>query len=272
MNDEEVDKVLRFMPRRALDGHPDDAVWLALQSGGADEATRASLEAHLADCASCRSLWADMAAPVTEAEVQRARSAPSTPAPRRWRPWLGAALAAGFALGVGLTLPEASAPTGPPGESGVSMPDWQWYRPGRPQGGVAEMRGAEAPRSADTPARYLGYSEVQIRIDIDPAAPASPTPTFAAFVSEGESGALRAAPRESLRALEGGGLLLRAQAEALLGSLPGARRVYIALGAGSPLLAGVSAGQVQAEAAARGLKVFEFPIVLIAEAPGDGAQ
>jgi len=264
MNDEEVDKVLRFMPRRASDGHPDDAVWLALQSGGGDEATRAALEAHLAECAQCRSVWADMAAPVTDADVQRAMGASPRPAPRRWRPWLGAALAAGFALGIGLTVPA--------GETSVSMPDWQWYRPGRPQGGVAEMRGAEVPTSAAAPVRYLSDSEVQIRIDIDPAAPATPTPTFAAFVSAGETGALRAAPSGSLRALEGGGLLLRARADALLGPTPGNHRVFIALGAQSGSLASVSAGQVQAEAAARGLKVFEFPVILTTDASSSGAQ
>ena len=272
MNDEEVDMVLRFMPRGESDGHPDDAVWLALRSGGGDEATRAALEAHLAECAQCRSVWADMAAPVTDADVQRAMSASPRPAPRRWRPWLGAALAAGFALGIGLTVPAESQPSGQSGEASVSMPDWQWYRPGRPQGGVAEMRGAEAPTSAAAPVRYLSYSEVQIRIDVDPAAPPMTTPAFAAFVSAGETGALRAAPSGSLRVLEGGGLLLRAQADALLGPTPGNHRVYIALGAQAGSLASVSADQVQAEAAARGLKVFEFPVILTADAPNNGAQ
>jgi len=125
---------------------------------------------------------------------------------------------------------------------------------------------------------YLSVHRLELKgrfsvsIDVDPAAPPMTTPAFAAFVSAGETGALRAAPSGSLRVLEGGGLLLRAQADALLGPTPGNHRVFIALGAQAGSLASVSAGQVQAEAAARGLKVFEFPVILTADAPNNGAQ
>ena len=62
------------------------------------------------------------------------------------------------------------------------------------------------------------------------------------------------------------------QADALLGPTPGNPRVFIALGAQAGSLASVSTDRVQAEAAARGLKVFEFPVILTADAPNNGAQ
>jgi len=264
MSDHDLDAALRSLPPREAGPHPDDAALLALRAGRLDATAAATVEGHLAACVDCRRLWADMVAPTAAAEVERAASAPRQPAARRWAPWLGVAMAAGLAFGVGAVLP-GGAPSEPPTGEGASMPDWQWYRPGRPQGGVAELRGAEPQTPTDVPARYMGFSELSLRIDVDPAAPALVTPTSAAFVAEGDTGPLRAMPPGHLKALEGGGLLLRGQADALLGATPGPRRVFIVLGGQAASLEGVEVADVQSRAAVRGLKVFEFPVVLVSD-------
>jgi hypothetical protein len=256
---------LRRLQATSTGPHIDDAELVALRGGRLDTTRATQVEGHLAACAECRSLWADLADAPAPSVLESAVASAPRKAQRRWMPALGVLAAAGLVLSFGLS----QMPTGTGSEAGVTIPDWQWYRPMRPQGGVAETRGhdAGATGAAGKPAIFLTYSEVKIRLEPEPGAEdRKPPPAVAAFVAE-PGAALRSAPPGSVQILEGGAVQVRARGDALLGTEPGPRVVYVVFGMKTPTFDGLTASELRVRATSPDVRVFEFPVELMAE-PG----
>lgn len=256
---------LRRLSSNSTGPHIDDAELVALRADRLDPTRATQVEGHLAACAECRSLWADLADAPAPSLVDAAVASAPRKAQRRWMPVVGVLAAAGLVLSFGIS----QMPTGSGPEAGVTIPDWQWYRPMRPQGGVAETRGHDAGTTsvAGKPVVFLTYSDVQIRLEPAPGSEGRKVPpAVAAFVAE-PGAVLRSAPAGSVQVLEGGAVQLRARGDALLGTSPGPRVVYVTVGAETPPVDGLPVSELQSRAAALGTRVFEFPVELMAE-PG----
>ncbi len=254
---------LRRLTSTSTGAHIDDAELVALRADRLDTARATQVEGHLAACAECRSLWADLADAPAPAVLEAVLESAPRKAQRRWMPVVGVLAAAGLVLSFGVS--QMSTGSGP--EAGVTIPDWQWYRPLRPMGGVAENRGHDAGASAapGKPVVFLTYSEVKIRLEPAPGTEGRKAPpAIAAFVAE-PGAALRSVPSASVEVLEGGALQVSARGDVLLGTTPGPRVVYVTLGMRTPSVDGLTATELQSQAAALGVRVFEFPVELMAE-------
>ena len=256
---------LRRLTSTSTGPHVDDAELVALRADRLDTTRATQVEGHLAACAECRSLWADLADAPAPSLVDAAVASAPRKAQRRWMPVVGVLAAAGLVLSFGIS----QMPTGSGPEAGVTIPDWQWIHETRPQGGVAENRGYDAGASGapGKPVRFLTYSEVKIRLEPEPGSEERrPTPTVAAYVAE-PGAALRSAPPGAVQVLEGGAVQLRARGDTLLGTEPGPRVVYVVLSVKAPSFDGLTAGELRAHGTSPGTRVFEFPVELMAE-PG----
>jgi hypothetical protein len=256
---------LRRLSSTSTGPHVDDAELVALRAGRLDTTRATQVEGHLATCAECRSLWADLADSPAPAAIEAALESAPRKVQRRWMPVVGVLAAAGLVLSFGVS----QMPTGSGPEAGVTIPDWQWYRPIRPMGGVADNRGADAGASATPvkPVVFLTYSNVQIRVEPEPGAEERKVPlAVAAFVAE-PGAVLRSAPSGSVQILDGGAVQLLARGDALLGTKPGPRVVYLTLGMQAPSVDGRPVSELLSQAASMGVRVFEFPVQLMAE-PG----
>lgn len=232
MSDEALDGVLRSHAPDPELGEPrlDPGELQAWRTGQLDADAAAEVEQVLAGSAADRAVLGELAAPVSDALLDRMAGAapggaePSGAEPRRGRRgvWIGAVLALAAALVVTVLRPGPSAP----GE----------YAIGAVRGGVQTTRDG----GPSTAARAVFVPAGTLRLTIRPAAaPSGPEPSARAFISR-DGAALEAI--EGLRAMGGGVWVLEGPASTLFGAAPAQVAVLVALADDAAALDGL-AGQ-----------------------------
>jgi len=241
LDDAALDARLRRLPGRgehAAAPHPDDRALLALSAGALEEREAALVEVHLARCAECRALLAEMALGVP-ASVQSASEGafPREPARRFFTPGRATILAGAIAAAAAV-LVAVRPVAGPTNAPEVTHPDFDWgkvYAAEDLRGGVQTTRSAQNPESL----RFIPGSRLAWTLRAASAPRVAPVVTV--WVGD-EGGTLRRAePR--LQRGDAGTFKLEARARELLEPGFGRKLLVVAVGgqeidlAGQPALA-----------------------------------
>lgn len=250
LDDAALDARLRRLPANAAPPagpHPDDRLLLALTAGTLDEPASAEVESHLARCAECRALLAELARSVP-AEVQTASEGafPREPARRFFTPGRVTILAGAFAAAAAVLIAVRTPPAPSPTE--VSHPDFDWgkvYAAEPLKGGVQETRSAEPPESLN----FIPDSRLAWTLRAEAAPVASPAVTV--WVGDKGGTLRRAEPR--IQRGEAGTFKIEGRARDLLEPGFGPKVLVVAVGASEIDLAGKPAAAPSDLAPGRGV-------------------
>lgn len=239
-DDAALDAQLRAASARrgapAVAAHVDDRDLLALVAGRLPEDAAAGIDAHLAGCADCRDLLAELARPVPESRLTAAAGAfpvaPPAASPRRTvarTVGILGVLAAAVLLAVGVGGPK-------------QHPDFDWvagFQADALEGGVQTVRtdAKTLPESRD----FRAESTLTWVIRAHEAAPASVVSVFVGPAA-GALHRVDVAPKRG----DGGTLALVAPARELLGPAPGEKLLVVAVGPVAIDLEGKTAAELDA--------------------------
>ncbi len=183
--------------------HVDDGKLIGYRDGRLDEEEAATVEAHLATCRDCRELLDELAAPIDEALLDRARQAARPRERRWWGPAFGA-LALAAAVVVGFLLPR-----------GAALPHYDLEGP---FGGLSEVRGA-------APAKDIFVPTSRVKVILRPAEPTDDV-SLSVFVVE-HDGTLRSPSMVGVTRGTGGGFRMEYVASDLFERTFGERKLLL---------------------------------------------
>lgn len=260
-SDRSVDQLLGRLPVGDVsESHVDDATLAQLAAGRLGDDDTHPVYSHLAACADCRTLLANLAAPVTD-ETQRRTEGLFPAAPRAQAPagrarmvsFIGA-FAAAAALVVGV-----AAQKGGSGPVVSDHPDFDWgklYASGNVAGGIAETRGASLPSEPER-TRFAFAGKVTWRLAVQGTTQLHPV--VSVFCAP-HGQPLRAATAEVKVGAEGM-VQIAAPAATLAGGQPGKFDLVATVGAQALDLAGKSADEAAQLPSSQGavfVKVLEL--------------
>jgi hypothetical protein len=209
--DEALNRIMAHLPDTAPIGPCiDDAKLLAHRDRRSTEQEGAVIEKHLASCADCRAVLAEL-----HGEVSPVLEAFGRASLQKRRPWR--ALVSGLAIAAGVVFATLRIP------AEVRLPEYDLRGP---LGGVASARGSGQSGSQFVPSSIF-------TIELAPRSRVETQPAFVVLVDT-EHGQLVRAPSEGTTIGEGGTFRYQLEAERLFGSRFGRRAVRVAIIEGAP--------------------------------------